>query len=81
MSIRSRYWARALRSSSTPVSCSIRSARVDLPWSIWAMMQKLRIADGSVDPGCGTFSAVDAGICSLGGWGSVGSDQSLTDAE
>jgi thiamine kinase-like enzyme len=24
-------------------NCSIRSARVDFPWSIWAIMQKLRI--------------------------------------
>jgi uncharacterized protein YbjT (DUF2867 family) len=43
MSIRSRYCARIDRSSTTPVICSIRSARVDLPWSMWAMMQKLRI--------------------------------------
>ena len=48
MSIRSRYCARALRSSTTPVSCSIRSASVDLPWSMWAMMQKLRMVAGSV---------------------------------
>src|SRR3954469_6419386 len=53
MSIRSRYCARALRSSTTPVSWSIRSASVDLPWSMWAMMQKLRIVPGSVRPGCG----------------------------
>jgi hypothetical protein len=43
MSIRSRYCARMAGSSTTPVSCSIRSARVDLPWSMWAMMQKLRM--------------------------------------
>jgi hypothetical protein len=42
------------RSSTTPVSCSIRSASVDLPWSMWAMMQKLRITDGSVR--CGTWA-------------------------
>ena len=48
MSIRSRYCARIVRSSTTPVSCSIRSASVDLPWSMWAMMQKLRISAGSV---------------------------------
>src|SRR6478672_3421863 len=53
MSIRSRYCARAARSSTTPVSCSIRSANVDLPWSMWAMMQKLRRIAGSVRPGCG----------------------------
>ena len=49
MSIRSRYWARIERSSTTPVSCSIRSASVDLPWSMWAMMQKLRICAGAVN--------------------------------
>ena len=48
MSIRSRYWARIRRGSTTPVICSIRSARVDLPWSMWAMMQKLRMRAGSV---------------------------------
>ena len=48
MSIRSRYWARISRSATTPVSCSIRSASVDLPWSIWAMMQKFRICAGAV---------------------------------
>src|SRR6476659_473255 len=53
MSIRSRYCARAARSSTTPVSWSIRSARVDLPWSMWAMMQKLRMIAGAVRPGCG----------------------------
>jgi len=30
------------------VSCSIRSASVDLPWSMWAMMQKFRICAGAV---------------------------------
>src|SRR5687768_16952409 len=48
MSILSRYCARICRASTTPVSWSIRSARVDLPWSMWAMMQKLRITAGSV---------------------------------
>src|SRR4051794_7326732 len=48
MSILSRYWARICRASTTPVSCSIRSASVDLPWSMWAMMQKFRMIDGSV---------------------------------
>ena len=48
MSIRSRYCARIDRSSTTPVSCSIRSASVDLPWSMWAMMQKFRICAGAV---------------------------------
>lgn len=31
------------RSEMVPVICSRRSARVDLPWSMWAMMQKLRM--------------------------------------
>ena len=51
MSIRSRYCARICRGSTTPVICSIRSASVDLPWSMWAMMQKLRMRAGSVAPG------------------------------
>ncbi len=51
MSIRSRYCARMARSSTTPVSWSIRSARVDLPWSMWAMMQKLRSSSGGVAAG------------------------------
>jgi hypothetical protein len=29
----------------------MRSARVDLPWSMWAIMQKLRINSGLVLPG------------------------------
>jgi small subunit ribosomal protein S20 len=48
MSILSRYCARICRASTTPVSCSIRSASVDLPWSMWAMMQKFRMIAGSV---------------------------------
>jgi len=28
-----------------PVSCKSLSARVDFPWSMWAMMQKLRIRE------------------------------------
>ena len=50
MSIRSRYCARICRGSTTPVICSMRSARVDLPWSMCAMMQKLRMRRGSVAP-------------------------------
>ena len=41
------------RPSTTPVCCSMRSASVDLPWSMWAMMQKFRITDGSVLPAAG----------------------------
>src|SRR5262245_22183506 len=53
ISIRSRYWDRMALSSTTPVTCSIRSASVDLPWSMWAMIEKLRINAGSVRLGCG----------------------------
>src|ERR1700694_6294294 len=31
-----------------PVNSSRRSARVDLPWSMWAMMQKFRIRSRGV---------------------------------
>src|SRR3712207_1221085 len=51
MSIRSRYWARICRASMIPVTSSIRSASVDLPWSMWAMMQKFRMRAGSVEAG------------------------------
>src|SRR6476661_4681246 len=61
MSIRSRYCARAARASTTPVSWSMRSARVDLPWSMCAMMQKLRMIAGSVWPGFGTDTGGMAG--------------------
>ena len=57
------------RPSTTPVSCSIRSARVDLPWSMWAMMQKLRMIAGSVEPGCGTGTGlVGTEHFQAGGW-------------
>ncbi len=55
MSMRSRYWAFMSRSLTMPVMPSIRSARVDLPWSMWAMMQKLRIHSGSVEAGSSAF--------------------------
>ena len=51
MSIRSRYWARMSRGWTTPVAWSMRSARVDLPWSMCAMMQKLRSRACSVAAG------------------------------
>src|SRR3954465_9765067 len=47
-SIRSRYWARIVRASTVCVSSSIRSASVDLPWSMWATMQKFRMCEISV---------------------------------
>ena len=40
-----------LRPSTSPVTSSIRSASVDLPWSMWAMMQKFRMRAGSVVAG------------------------------
>src|ERR1019366_7523375 len=52
MSIRSRYCARIARGSTTPVICNIRSASVDLPWSMWAMMQKFLMRSGGV--ACGS---------------------------
>ena len=51
MSMRSRYWARMFRPSTMPVTSSMRSASVDLPWSMWAMMQKFRMSAGSVAAG------------------------------
>src|SRR6185369_3224600 len=39
----SRCWALMSRPATVLVSTRMRSARVDLPWSMWATMQKLRI--------------------------------------
>src|SRR6185295_3693410 len=39
----SRSWFLNLRSSIAPVKSKSRSASVDLPWSIWAMILKFRI--------------------------------------
>src|SRR5579885_2810887 len=36
------------RRAIVPVASSRRSASVDLPWSMWAMIEKLRMRDGSV---------------------------------
>src|SRR6187397_471737 len=41
-SIESRTWLVIWRASMVWVSSSSRSARVDLPWSMWAMIEKLR---------------------------------------
>src|SRR5260370_45046 len=43
MSIESRIWSRKSRSSTPPQRWIRRSAGVDLPWSMWAMMQKFRM--------------------------------------
>jgi hypothetical protein len=40
--------ARIDRSSTTPVNCNIRSAGVDLPGSMWSMMQVFRVCAGVV---------------------------------
>ncbi len=58
MSMRSRYCARIARASTTPVIWSIRSASVDLPWSMCAMMQKFRISSGGVACGCSAVRAM-----------------------
>ena len=42
-SISSSSWACICRLSTVEVNSSSRSARVDLPWSMWAIMQKLRM--------------------------------------
>src|SRR5262249_59192611 len=46
----SRNWAPVSRSLMEPVYDSNLSARVDLPWSMWAMMLKLRMWLVSVIP-------------------------------
>ena len=43
ISIESSNWLRNSRCETPPQAWINRSARVDFPWSIWAMMQKLRI--------------------------------------
>src|SRR5262245_60218353 len=42
-SMLSSSWARIARGSTVCVSSRIRSASVDLPWSMWAMIEKLRM--------------------------------------
>src|SRR5262245_50367790 len=48
MSIESSIWSWNSRSLTAPQRSSRRSASVLLPWSIWAMIEKLRINDRSV---------------------------------
>src|SRR5688572_16030153 len=45
-SIESMIWACMSRRAIVPVSSSRRSASVDLPWSMWAMMEKFRMRSG-----------------------------------
>src|SRR5436309_97590 len=47
-SMPSRTWSDISRCDSAPVSSRIRSDRVVLPWSMWAMMQKLRMSRESM---------------------------------
>ena len=42
-SMESRTWATIFLALTAPVYSNNRSARVDFPWSIWAMIQKFRI--------------------------------------
>ena len=47
----SRYWARMRRGSTAPVISKMRSDRVDFPWSMWAIIEKLRIFAGLMSEG------------------------------
>src|SRR5262245_38064934 len=47
-SIESRYCAFMSRASTAPVISRMRSESVDLPWSMWAMTEKLRIRERSM---------------------------------
>ena len=42
-SMESRIWSRNSRAATAPQRWMRRSASVDLPWSMWAMMQKFRM--------------------------------------
>src|SRR3954447_14462750 len=48
MSIESRYCSRMSRASTAPVSSRMRSESVDLPWSTWAMIERLRMRSRAV---------------------------------
>ena len=58
------------RGWTTPVAWSMRSARVDLPWSMCAMMQKLRSRACSVAAGWTLVicSGVGIGDTEIGSW-------------
>src|SRR6185503_5019742 len=47
-SMESMIWACMSRRAIVPVISSRRSASVDLPWSMWAMMEKLRMREMSL---------------------------------
>ena len=50
MSIESRYCSRMRRGSTAPVISRMRSDSVDLPWSTWLMMEKLRMRSTATGP-------------------------------
>ena len=50
MSMESRYCSRIRRGSTAPVISRMRSDRVDLPWSTWLMMEKLRMRSTATGP-------------------------------
>src|SRR5205823_10130484 len=55
MSIESRYCSRISRASTALVSSRMRSLRVDLPWSMWAMTEMFRIRSIGWLWGAGAF--------------------------
>src|SRR5512143_1427452 len=55
ISILSRNWSTFSRSVSVPVYSINRSARVDFPWSMWAMMEKLRMCSMRILPRVGSL--------------------------
>src|SRR3954452_24140181 len=64
-SIESSTWARIDRGSTVFVISRMRSASVDFPWSMWAMIEKLRMC---------AWSAMDARL-RIGADGPVGSER------
>ncbi len=65
-SIESSTWARMSRDSTVWVISRMRSASVDLPWSMWAMIEKLRMrawsAMGPQEARNGTRRAISAQV-------------------
>src|SRR3954469_6409238 len=49
-SIESSSCGRCLRGSTAPVTSRMRSASVDFPWSMWAMIEKLRMLSAGARP-------------------------------
>ena len=48
MSMESSIWSARSRASTVCVSSRMRSEMVDLPWSMWATIEKLRMCDVSI---------------------------------